>query len=182
MVRRPTARALLHALLVAGVVGWMGEACDGRGGSDSRGAARGAGRVLRDSTDSVLQTPRVVRQPAVVVFWLAASDTLHPDDAASAFDELTLATEGIVEPLAAYQIELLPTHADTVYVELANRQRRAIVLSGLEFPFGFVLIEPGSTERVLTGVYGDAELLEEIRVYFDLPADSVGAPSRVTTE
>jgi hypothetical protein len=154
------------------------------GCGDSRREASEArpGVVLRDSVDSVLNLPRVVHDPAVVVFWLSASDTLHPDDAAAAYDELTLATERIIEPLAAYDIELLPTHADTIYVELANRQRRTIVLSGLEFPFGFVLLEPGSTERVLAGVYGEAELLDEIRVFFDLPEDSTRAPPRVTTE
>lgn len=153
-------------------------ACRSRGEAD---AAR-PGIVLRDSVDSILGLPRVVREPAVVVFWLAASDTLNPDDAAEAYEELTLATERILEPLAAYDIEVLPTHAETVYVELATRQRRPIVLSGLEFPFGFVLLEPGSTERILVGVYGEAELLDEIRVFFDLPEDSTRVTPRVTTE
>lgn len=142
-----------------------------------------AGRVTvpRDSADSVLATPPVVTAPTVVVFWLWAGDTLHPDDAAAAYDELTLSTESVAGALAAFAIALVPTHADTVFVELANRRRQAIVLSGLEFPFGYLLIEPGSTERVLSGVYGEAELLDEIRAYFDLPADSIRTPGRVTT-
>ena len=156
-------------------------ACDAGNRSDQRDGY--AGLAPRDSVDSVLATPRVVDAPAVVVFWLAASDTLHPDDAATAYDEITLATEGVVDALAAYDIALVPTHADTVFVALPNRQRRAIMLSGLEFPFGFVLIEPGGTERVLAGVYGEAELLDEIRVYFDLSEDSTRVASpRVTTE
>jgi hypothetical protein len=163
-------------LLLAAVVA----ACGGQGGSEN--AARRAGLAPRDSIDSVLATPPVVVKPTVVLFWLAASDSLLPDDAAAAYDELTLAAGGIVEALAAYEIELLPTHADTVYVELLNHRRQPIVLSGLEFPFGFVLIEPGSTERLLAGVYGEAELLDEIRVYFDLPEDSTRAPARVSTE
>jgi hypothetical protein len=123
-----------------------------------------------------------VQAAAVVVFWLPASDTLHPDDAAAAYEELTLATERIVRPLATYEIQLLPTHADTLYIELPNHRRHTVLLAGLEFPFGFVLIEPGSDERVLSGLYGEAELLDEIRVYFDLPEDSTGTPARVTTE
>ena len=156
-------------------------ACDG--GTRSEEAGGYIGLAPRDSVDSVLTLPRLVDAPAVVVFWLAASDTLHPDDAATAYDEITLAAEGIVEALAAYDIALLPTHADTVFLALPNRQRRTIMLSGLEFPFGFVLIEPGGAERILAGVYGEAELLDEIRVYFDLPEDSTRvSPPRVTTE
>ena len=156
-------------------------ACDGQRESSQTGAYTGL--APRDSVDSVLVLPRVVDGPAVVMFWLAASDTLHPDDAATAYDELTVAAEALVDALAAYEIALLPTHAETVYVALPNRQRRAIMLSGLEYPFGFVLIEPGDAERVLAGVYGEAELLDEIRVYFDLPEDSTRvSPPRVTTE
>jgi hypothetical protein len=158
---------------------WL--ACDARSRSDQ--ADGYAGLAPHDSVDSVLAMPRVVDAPTVVVFWLAASDTLHPDDAATAYDEITLAAEAIVEALAAYDIALLPTHADTVFLALPNRQRRTIMLSGLEFPFGFVLVEPGGAERILAGVYGEAELLDEIRVYFDLPEDSTRvSPPRVTTE
>lgn len=155
-------------------------ACDA--GSAGRRETSGRGvMVARDSVDSVLATPPVVSGPTFVVFWLWASDTLHPDDAAAAYDELTLATESVAGALAAFEIELVPTHADTVFVELPNRRRQAIVLSGLEFPFGYLLVEPGSTERLLAGVYGEAELLDEISAYFDLPADSLGTPGRVTT-
>lgn len=166
-------KALLLTLLAAA-------ACDSRSAGQRDGAAVGA-MVPRDSVDSVLATPPVVSEPTVVVFWLWASDTLHPDDAAAAYDELTLATESVAGALAAFEIRLVPTHADTVFVELPNRRRQAIVLSGLEFPFGYLLIEPGSTERLLAGVYGEAELLDEISAYFDLPADSLGTPGRVTT-
>jgi hypothetical protein len=134
-----------------------------------------------DAIDSALRSPRTVHAPAVVVFWLAASDTMHPDDAVAAYEELTLATERIVEPLAAYEIALLPTHAETLFIELPNRERHAVLLSGLDFPFGYVLIEPGSEERVLTGIVGEAELLDEIRVYFDLPDDSSASPPPVST-
>jgi len=168
----------LATLLVVTVVA----ACHARTGD--RAAADSldlAGLAPRDSADSVLRTPRVVTRPAVIVFWLVAGDTLHPDDAAAAFDELTLATEGIVPALAAYDIQLLPTNADTVYVELPNRRRQSILLSGLEFPFGFVLVEPGGVERILSGVYSEEDLLEELRAYFDLPDDSTSAQPKITT-
>ena len=154
-------------------------ACDSR--RPSQASVDRQGSPPMDALDSALNLPRTVHAPAVIVFWLAASDTLLPDDAAAAYEELSLATEHIVQRLKTFEIELLPTHADTLYVELPNHERRMVLLSGLEFPFGYVLIEPGSAERVLTGVVGEAELLDEIRVYFDLPEDSAGSPPPVST-
>jgi hypothetical protein len=136
----------------------------------------------RDSTDSVLHAPRVVTGPTVIVFWLSAGgDTLNPDDAVDAFDELTSATEAVLPQLTAYDIRLLPTHAETVYVALPNHKRRPILLSGLDYPFGYLLVEPGSPERLLTGTYADDELADEIAAYFDLPDDTTRARPRVTT-
>ena len=164
-----------YAILVAGAL-WA--AC-GAPRAD-RGAPDLPEFVARDSADSVLHAPRVVSEAAVVVFWLPASDTLYPDDAAAAYGEMTLATEGVVDALTAFDIRIYPTNADTLYIELPNRRRRAVTLSGLDYPFGYVLVEPDGAERVLPGVYGQAELLDEIRAYFDLPDDTLSAPRIVT--
>ena len=137
--------------------------------------------VPRDSADSVLRTPRLITEPAVVVFWLPAGDTLNTDDAASASDDLNYYTERLLPALKAYDIKLYPTNAETVYVALPNRQRRTILLSGLDYPFGYLLVEPGGVERILTGVHDDEDLLDEIRAYFDLPEDTTTVAPRVTT-
>ena len=68
-----------------------------------------------------------------------------------------------------------------MYVPLSNKQRRTVLLSGLDYPFGYLLVDPGGPERILTGVYEDAELLDELRAYFDLADDSLPPPPRVTT-
>ena len=139
-------------------------------------------QFTRDSADSVLHTPRVVTGPTVIVFWLpAGGDTLNPDDAVDAFDDLTSATRAILPQLTAFDIKLLPTHAETVYVALPNRKRRPILLSGLDYPFGYLLVEPGSPERILTGTYDDEDLADEVGAYFDLPQDTTKARPRVTT-
>lgn len=137
--------------------------------------------VPHDSADSVLLTPRVISEPAVVVFWLAAGDTLSVEEAASASDDMNYYTERIAPALKAYDIPLYPTNADTVYVALPNRQRRTILLTGLDYPFGYLLVDPGGVERILTGVYADDDLLDEIRAYFDLPEDTTKARPRITT-
>lgn len=136
-----------------------------------------------DSADSVLLTPRVITGPTVIVFWLAGADTFTADDQAEALDELNFATEQIAPALARNNIKLVPTNSDSVYVALPNRQRRLILLTGVDYPFGYVLIEPGSAERILAGVYADDELLDEIEAYFDLPSttDSTSEGPRIST-
>lgn len=125
-----------------------------------------------DPADSALAAPRLVTGPTVVVFWLPAADTLHPDDAAGALDDMNYYTERLNVALARWGVSLLPTNSDTVYIALPNNKRRSVLLSGLDYPFGYVIAEPGGVERVLPGVYTDEELLDEVRVYFDLSDDS----------
>jgi hypothetical protein len=136
-----------------------------------------------DAADSALRSPRLITQPTVVVFWLAAADTLSADDQAEALDELNFTTEDIVATLKQHNIKLVPTNSDTIYVALPNRQRRMILLNGVDYPFGYVLVEPGTAERILAGVYSDDELLDEVEAYFDLPpsGDSGSANPRIST-
>jgi hypothetical protein len=137
--------------------------------------------VPRDSVDSALNTPRLIAERTVVVFWTHAGDTLHPDDAASVLQELNYSTEKVSAAIAAWGIALVPTNSDTVYLALPNKRRRPILLSGLEYPFGYVLLDPDGDERVLAGVYTEDELLDEIKAYFDLPDDTAKVSPRVTT-
>jgi len=44
-----------------------------------------------------------------------------------------------------------------------------------------LLVDPGGPERILTGVYPDDELMDELRAYFDLPDDTTSAQPRITT-
>jgi hypothetical protein len=137
----------------------------------------------RDSADTSLGTPRVITGPTVIVFWLAGADTLSAADQAEALDELNYTTEGIAPTLSRHNIKLLPTNSDTIYVALPNRQRRMILLTGVDYPFGYVLVQPGTAERILAGVYGDDELLDEVEAYFDLPpgSDSTAKYPRIST-
>jgi len=160
--------------------------CRGRGpraSTDTRGADSLdlGGLTPRDSADSVLLTPRVVTGPTVLVFWLQAADSFPADDQAAALDDMTYYTDRVAPVLQRYDIKLLPTNAETVYVTLPNHKQRTILLSGLDYPFGYVIIEPGGTERILAGIYADDELLDEVRTYFDLPDDSTTARPRITT-
>ena len=137
----------------------------------------------RDSADTSLSQPRVIAEPTVVVFWLSGADTLSAADQAEALDELNYTTEGIAPILTRHNIKLVPTNSDTIYVALPNRQRRMILLTGVDYPFGYVLLQPGTAERILAGVYADDELLDEVEAYFDLPpaSDSTAKYPRIST-
>lgn len=142
-------------------------------------------QMLREEgRDSVLTTPRLVTGPSLIVFWLAAGDTLNPDDAATALDDMNYYTEQIGSHLERWGIALLPTNSDTLHIALPNSKRRSVLLTGLEVPFGYVIAEPGGVERILPGVYAAEELLEEVRVYFDLEADTTttAPPTKVITD
>lgn len=141
----------------------------------------GAFPLLRDSIDSLARIPLVVDDPAVVLFWLIAADTLTTEDQTVAFEELRSNTEHISPTLATNSIALLATRSETLYVALPGNRRRMILLSGLDYPFGYVLVDAGGPERILTGEYPEEDLLDELRAYFDLSDDSTSAVPRATT-
>jgi hypothetical protein len=155
--------------------------CRGSRNVATRDSLDVGGVTPKDSADSVLLTPRVVTGPTVLVFWLPAADTLSAPDQASALDDLTYYTDRIAPLLLRHAVLLVPTNADTVYVALPNRQRQAILLSGLDYPFGYVLIAPGEAERILAGVYAEDELFDEVQAYFGLPPDTLPTRARITT-
>src|SRR5207245_3586202 len=114
---------------------------------------------------------------------LPPADPVSHETQAHAPDEHTPPTEGTAATLARHNIKLVPTNSDTIYVALPNRQRRTILLTGVDYPFGYVLVEPGAAERILAGVYSDDELLDEVDAYFDLPptTDSTAKGPRIST-
>lgn len=135
------------------------------------------------SRDRALLTPRVITEPSVIVFWLRTTDTLSRDSIETASRDLDYYTEQVAARLHDNDIALVPTNVDTVYVDLPGHVRRAIVLSGLDYPYGYLLVDPGTPERILTGVYDDEDLLDELNAYFDLSdeSDSARVAPRVVT-
>ena len=63
-------------------------------------------------------------------------------------------------------IPVVTTNADTIVVEAEGAPRRIIMVSGLDYPFGYVLVDPGYPEEILTGVLTDDELVDEADGYF----------------
>jgi len=144
-------------------------ACGRRPGSHL--VERDSLRPESGSPDNPLASPPEIRDPSVVAFWLAASDTLKPGEGADLLDDFRSYTGLVTDALEDAGIGLVATTADSVIVLLEGGPRRVIMLSGLDYPFGYVLVEPGQAETILTGVSTDDELLDEVDWYFGLDED-----------
>lgn len=147
------------------------------------GPARSSRAVPPDSAlaAAVAQAP-MVRGPAVVAFWLRASDTLRSGEGPDLLEHFRSFTAKVAPRLKEAEIALIATTADSIVVELQGGPRRVISLRGLDYPFGYVLVEPGYAETILTGVSTDDELLDEVTWYFGLDeADSDSLAGRVVT-
>ncbi len=117
----------------------------------------------------------VVTEATVVAFWLPASDTLA-DAGADLLDDFRAYTAQVAPRLKEGDIVLVATTADSIIVVLDGGPRRVIPLGGLDYPFGYVLVEPGFAETILTGVSTDDELLEQVDWYFGLEDDGGESP------
>jgi len=112
------------------------------------------------------QSPVVVRKATLVVFWLPASDTLGSADGADLLDDFRYYTAAAAPWFKDQGIPVVTTNADTIVVEADGAPRRIIMVSGLDYPFGYVLVDPGYPEEILTGVMTDDELVDEADGYF----------------
>lgn len=130
----------------------------GRGEHSGGGGLRGLG--------SEHHSPVVVRKPTLVVFWLPASDTLGSADGADLLDDFRYYTAAAAPWFQDQGIPVVTTNADTIVVEAEGAPRRIIMVSGLDYPFGYVLVDPGYPEEIMTGVLTDDELVDEADGYF----------------
>lgn len=114
----------------------------------------------------------VIRAPTVIAFTLKGADTLTDDGAAEKLREFNSYTELVFPMLEEQGIAVRTSHSDTLVVVMENGPTRIIMLTGLDYPYGYVLVEPGFAETIMTGVVTDEELLEEASYYFGLDDDS----------
>ena len=137
-------------------------------------ACNSAPRLRTVLPDTLGGRPRaqapIVTEATVVAFWLPASDTLA-GDGADLLDDFRAYTAQVAARLKEADIALVATTADSIIVELDGGPRRVIPLGGLDYPFGYVLVEPGFAETILTGVSTEDELLEQVNWYVGLDDD-----------
>jgi hypothetical protein len=151
-------RPLALAAVVAAPI--LSQACGKAGlhGRDTRGAA----------SDSAALTVPVIVEPTVVAFWLSSTDTLPDPEARQTRTEFQRLAGEIARYLSDTDVRFVRTASDTVVVQLAGGVQRMVMLSGLDFPYGFVLIDPGYAEEFHTGMDLLADLEDAIADYFGL--------------
>jgi len=131
------------------------------------GACRAGG--ARDDEPGTV-TPPVIREATVVAFVLPASDTLKPGEERDGLEDFRGYTAIVASLLGDEEVAFVPTTADSIVIERSDGMRRVVMLGGLDYPYGYVLITPGFAETILTGVLTDSELIDEVDWYFG-PAD-----------
>ena len=130
-------------------------------------AATGACRTSEARPDpSGRAAVPVIREATPVAFTLPASDTLKAGEERVGLDEFRGYTAMVVPLLAEEGIAFHATTADSIVIERPDGVRRVVMLGGLDYPYGYVLIEPGFAESILTGVLTDSELVDEVDWYF----------------
>jgi hypothetical protein len=113
----------------------------------------------------------VLTDAAVVAFWLKAADTIPADARRRVREEFRRSNQVVADYLSDTDVGIVATVNDTVIVQLASGERRLVMLSGLDFPYGYVLVEPGYPEEFHTGLATDDDLESAIDDYFGLQDD-----------
>lgn len=120
---------------------------------------------------AVAPTVPVIVEPTVIAFWLRGTDTLPTAESQKIRADFLQRGNAVGEYLADTDVRFLRAESDTVVVQLAGGVQRTIMLSGLDFPYGFVLIDPGYAEEFHTGLDLLADLEDAIADYFGLGED-----------
>jgi len=113
-------------------------------------------------------TVPVIVEPTVVAFWLSRTDTLPAPEARQTRADFQKLVGDIGQYLSDTDVRFIRTASDTVVIQLAGGTQRMVMLSGLDFPYGFVLIDPGYAEEFHTGLDLLADLEDAIADYFGL--------------
>lgn len=121
--------------------------------------------------------PRLLTVPTAVLFWLPAGDTLSAEERTAAVEGLTGSAATLRNLLGAYGIPVVGVSAEQVYVQAPGAPRRTVMLGGLDYPWGLVLVDPGYPEQIITGPVEAGELEELAWDYF-LLEDGVVGPER----
>jgi hypothetical protein len=168
----------IRSAAAAAAAGLLLAACHGRPGDSANGGRHHRPAELpRAASPSTLFSDSLLtlHEAAMVVFWNTSADTLGPAAAADAMRELSDRATWASQFLDQYDIPVYATRATALVVRPTQGPGRFVDLGGLDYPFGFVLVEPGYAEEFLTGLQTQDDLEDALVDYFDLePSDSSG--------
>lgn len=121
----------------------------------------------------------VITEASVVAYWLASADSIPERSRLAIRDGFRRSNVMIAKYLSDTDIQLVAAVSDTVVIQLANGVRRIVQLSGLDFPYGYVLIDPGYAEEFHTGLPDEDDLRDALDDYFGLESDTPAPRHRI---
>src|SRR5262245_13831268 len=136
-------------------------------------------RDARSARFTVPPGAPLITQASVVAFWLASADSIPERSRLAIRDRFRRSNATIAKYLSDTDIQLVATVSDTVVIQLGNGIRRIVQLTGLDFPYGYLLIDPGYAEEFHTGLPDDDDLQDALDVYFGLESDTPGPRHRI---
>jgi hypothetical protein len=121
----------------------------------------------------------VVTEATVIAFWLASADTLAPAMRQELRDQFRRLNQAVARYLQDTDVGMIATLNDTLIIQLEGGPRRTVILSGLDYPYGYVLVEPGYAEEFHTGIDVLDDLEAAIDDYFGLEDDEKRPQRRI---
>jgi len=119
----------------------------------------------------------VITKATVVAFWLKGADTIPARVRRQVQAEFRRSNQELAAYLSDTDVGVVATVNDTVLVRLESGVQRMVMLSGLDFPYGYVFVEPGFAEEFHTGLDSDDDLKSAVDDYFGFE-DDTPAPRR----
>lgn len=172
LIFAPMPRTIRALLLGGGLLCLAG--CSSRAPVARRREARSARFTLPPGSP-------VITQASVVAFWLASADSIPERSRLAIREGFRRSNAMIATYLSDTDIQLVASVGDTVVIQLANGVRRIVQLTGLDFPYGYVLIDPGYAEEFHTGLPDDDDLRDALDDYFGLESDTPGPRHRIAS-
>ena len=124
----------------------------------------------------ITAAPDVITHSAAVVFWLRDVDTLQSDSAVVAVQDVTTLSQDLVDLLSDTDVAVYFTTRSRIYVRARLAPRRVVTLTGLDFPWGVVFVEPGYAEQIVTGPIAPADFRDMVYDYFGLDEEKPSGP------
>jgi hypothetical protein len=126
-----------------------------------------------------VEAAAVVRKSTVIAFWLPVADTLRPKELRRAREQFRRSNQVVANYLQDTDITLIATVKDTVVIHLQGGATRLVMLSGLDFPYGYLFIEPGYAEEFHTGPTSEDDIENALDDYFGLEPPDSSPPHRI---
>jgi len=118
--------------------------------------------------DRLPPAPEAIAGPTAVLFWLRSADTLQGESWTAGGHSLRASLAELRDVLEGYSVAVTGTNRKKLVVASGQGPTRTVMLEGLDYPWGVVLLDPPYPEQILTGPLDEGELADLAWHYFQL--------------